>query len=59
MGQFFSLIHTAMFCGTLLGVAFIVAMAVPESKMPSLVLPAAKWCVAAIKAAMAKKPNGR
>lgn len=55
MDRIFSLMHTAIFCGTLLGVAFVVAMALPGSKLPSLVLPFAKWCVAAINAAKEKK----
>lgn len=55
MTHIFGAIQTVAFCLTLLGMAFLAAMAVPGSNLPSLVVSFAKWCVAALDAAKRKK----
>lgn len=55
MDRVLGLVHTAMFCTTLIGMGLIVGLAFPGSNLPSLIMSLAKWCEAAINAVKKSK----
>lgn len=56
MSHIFSLMHTVIFCGTILGIVFVVLLSLPQCKLRAIVLPAAGWCVAVFCAIYALSP---
>lgn len=52
----FESLRLAMFCGTVLVLAFIVLLALPQSKLREIVLPFVGWAVAALSVAYAASP---
>lgn len=56
MHHLFGLLHMVIFCGTLMGIVFIVALALPQSRLRALLLPFAAWGVAIFCAIWAISP---
>lgn len=52
----FDLMGRAMICGTLLMLAFMVLLAMPQSRLREIVLPFVGWAVAALSAAYVLSP---
>lgn len=46
MGSFFGMIQTMLVCGTIVGLAVIVLLAMPECKLRAFLLPIVGWVVA-------------
>jgi len=46
MQSLFSIIQTMLLCGTLLAVAFVVLLSLPQSKLQEFLMPIIGWCVA-------------
>ncbi len=56
MSDFFTLVQTIMWCGTLLGVTFIVLLAIPTCQLRSFLLPIIGWALAIVCAVYTLSP---